>query len=99
MQLLRSSPVHPRAERRMKEKIPMTTQTTLAPSGEDRAASVTCPHPVSLETLAVIEQLLAEMMLSLRRKIEPRASPADAGEQEYTSWLNHGQKHRYTGTV
>jgi len=54
---------------------------------------------VSLETLAVIEQLLAEMMLSLRRKIEPRASPADAGEQEYTSWLNHGQKHRYTGTV
>lgn len=77
----------------------MTAQTTLAPSGEDRAASATCPYPVSQETVAVIEQLLAEMLLSLRRKIEPRGASVDAGEHEYTSWLSHGRKHRYTGTV
>jgi len=43
-----------------------------------------CPHPVSLETIELIERALAAMLRSLR----PRAgAPAQAGAIEYDSWL------------
>lgn len=44
-----------------------------------------CPHPVSLETIELIEDALAAMLRSLR----PAAARASdqAGATEYDSWL------------
>lgn len=50
-----------------------------------------CPAPVSLETLAVIEQVFAETLRQLREKASPRKA-AEAGETEYASWLR-GARH------
>lgn len=45
-----------------------------------------CPHPVSLETIELIEHALAAMLRSLRPRAGDRA-PGEAGAVEYDSWL------------
>ena len=44
-----------------------------------------CPHPVSLETLAVVEDALADLLWSLRGTT--RRAAEEAGAVEYASWL------------
>lgn len=45
-----------------------------------------CPHPVSLETIELIEHALAAMLRSLRPGAGARP-PEQAGAVEYDSWL------------
>ena len=47
-----------------------------------------CPDPVSLETIELIQQALAQMVRSLRRSV-PSRSAEEAGSLEYSSWLPH----------
>jgi hypothetical protein len=51
-------------------------------------AGIEYPHPVSLETIEVIEQVLAQMLSSLRRRVTSSEFP-DAGAIEYESWRAH----------
>ncbi len=44
------------------------------------------PQPVSLETIALIEQVLAQLLGALRARITAPAT-RDAGAIEYDSWL------------
>ena len=45
-----------------------------------------CPAPVSLETLAVVEQVIAQALHALRDKATQSARN-DAAAIEYASWL------------
>ncbi len=47
-----------------------------------------CPHPLSLETIGLMEQVLAGMLRSLRGQAGAAAS-AQAGATEYDSWQTH----------
>lgn len=49
-----------------------------------------CPAPVSLETFAVVEQVLLRMLGELRERMTPAAP--DAAGIEYESWLR-GARH------
>lgn len=57
----------------------MTVQQETLAAGE-------CPQPVSLETLAVVEQVLAQALGALKARLVAPPSPA-AGLVEYASWL------------
>lgn len=48
-------------------------------------ARTQCSEPVSLEAIAVVEQLLAQMLGELRQKLA--RSAAHDGAIEYASWL------------
>jgi hypothetical protein len=50
------------------------------------------PQPVSLETIAVVEQMLTDMLRGLREKATSQPAAADAGAIEYESWLR-GARH------
>jgi hypothetical protein len=50
------------------------------------ATRAECPEPISLETLAVIEQVLAQMLGELRGKLKGSLA-AQQGAIEYASWL------------
>ena len=45
-----------------------------------------CPQPLSLETIAVIQQVLGEVLHGLRQRVTAQAA-REAGAIEYTSWL------------
>ena len=45
-----------------------------------------CPEPLSLETIAVIQQVLGEVLHDLRQRVTAQAG-REAGAIEYTSWL------------
>ena len=45
-----------------------------------------CPEPLSLETIAVIQQVLGEVLHGLRQRVTTHAA-REAGAIEYTSWL------------
>jgi len=49
------------------------------------------PQPISLETIAVAEQVLTQMLREFRAEVAARAA-ADAGAIEYDSWLR-GARH------
>lgn len=49
--------------------------------------AVQCPDPISLETIELIHDALAQTLRSLRRGVPTRA--AEAGRLEYESWLPH----------
>lgn len=48
-----------------------------------------CPAPISLETMAVVEQVLAQLLAELRQKLAGSVAPA-AGAAEYASWFRAG---------
>ncbi|MEO8656064.1 MAG: hypothetical protein ABI409_18205 [Ramlibacter sp.] len=54
-------------------------------SMQEESAAVHCPDPVSLETIELIHDSLAQLLRSLRRSVPSRA--AEAGRLEYDSWL------------
>lgn len=64
----------------------MTVQRNAVPLSQAGDAAGPCPHPVSLETMELIQQALGEMLQALRRKAHPRSGP-DAGAIEYASWM------------
>jgi hypothetical protein len=47
-----------------------------------------CPEPLSLETLAVVQQVLGEVLQGLRQRATAHAA-REAGAIEYASWLQH----------
>ena len=63
------------------------------PSAFDRAPNAhgttwDCPEPLSLETIAVIQQVLSDVLHGLRERAT--GHPArDAGAIEYASWRQH----------
>ena len=63
----------------------MTVQRDLIPTSQASAAAG-LPHPVSPETIALVEQLLAGVMRSLRAEPGLRETQ-EAGAIEYDSWL------------
>lgn len=64
----------------------MTVQQDVFSIPETGHAALPCPDPVSLETIELIEQALAQMLRSLRRGVPNRAAE-EAGLLEYRSWL------------
>ena len=64
----------------------MTVQQNVFQTQERSAAAGSGPHPVSLETMELIEQALAQMLSSLRRGA-PDAAAQEAGRIEYDSWF------------
>lgn len=64
----------------------MTVQRNVLPLHPQDEPAGTCPHPVSLETIELIEQALGDMLRSLRRKAGSHPAE-DAGAVEYASWL------------
>lgn len=53
---------------------------------QQASQAVHCPNPISLETVALIHDSLAQLLCSLRGSL-PVAS-AEAGQREYESWLS-----------
>lgn len=64
----------------------MTVQQQSIPSSATGPIADHCPQPVSLETLAVVEQVLADLLSTLRGRQATQAA-RDAGVVEYASWL------------
>lgn len=50
-----------------------------------------CPDAISLETLAVVEEVLAQAARSLRERLR-RPGPHDPGELEYQSWMRGARR-------
>lgn len=67
----------------------MTVQQQSIRSSATGSIADACPQPVSLETLAVVEQVLADLLSALRGRQATQATQAarDAGAVEYASWL------------
>lgn len=64
----------------------MTTRPTSLPS----PSAMHCPAPISLETLAVAEEVLLQMLRDWRARLE--APAPEAAAVEYESWLR-GARH------
>ena len=62
----------------------MTTPQESIQSRHASALPADFPQPVSLETVAVIEQAFAQVLRGLREKVNGRAVD---GTAEYESWL------------
>ena len=63
----------------------MTRQQDVFSMQEGSPAAAHCPDPISLETIELIHDSLAQLLRSLRRSVPGRA--AKAGRLEYDSWL------------
>ncbi len=63
----------------------MTRQQDVFSMQEGSEAAVHCPDPISLETIELIHDALAQLLRSLRRGVPTRAT--EAGRLEYDSWL------------
>jgi hypothetical protein len=83
-----SFPQTHRAAQRMKEST-MAAQPSNTDTPDSGLHANDCQPPVSLETIAVMEQALSEMLASMRRKALG-ADPYRAATLEYESWLRRG---------
>jgi hypothetical protein len=68
------------------QEIDMTVRQEVFSARETGDTGLPCPHPVSLETIELIQQALGQMARSLRRSA-PDRSAEEAGLLEYSSWL------------
>ena len=66
----------------------MQVPSRIEPVSRTHAVLEECPEPLSLETLAVVQQVLAEVLQGLRQRAAPQAA-REAGAIEYASWLQH----------
>lgn len=64
----------------------MSAQPNLIFAQHSASSPAPGPHPVSLETIGLIVQALAELLSSLRRQTGSDAADS-AGAIEYASWL------------
>jgi hypothetical protein len=64
----------------------MTVQRDLTSSPQAASAVAGSIHPVSPETVALVEQLMAGVLRSLRGEASAREAQ-EAGAIEYDSWL------------
>jgi hypothetical protein len=64
----------------------MHVQSRIDPAPQVHATAGECPEPLSLETLAVIQQALGEVLQGLRQRATAHAA-REAGAREYASWL------------
>ena len=64
----------------------MHVQSRFDPAPQVHATAGECQQPLSLETLAVIQQVLGEVLHGLRQRVTAQAA-REAGAIEYTSWL------------
>ena len=64
----------------------MHVQSRFEPAPNAHAPAGQCPEPLSLETLAVIQQVLGEVLHDLRQRVTAQAG-REAGAIEYASWL------------
>lgn len=64
----------------------MQVQSRFEPAPHVHAMAGECPEPLSLETIAVIQQVLGEVLHGLRQRVTAQAA-REAGAIEYTSWL------------
>jgi hypothetical protein len=80
-----SFPLNKRAAPRTKE-LTMAAQPLHIDMQEPGYHPVGSPQPVSLETIAVVEQALSEMLASMRRRALG-GDPYLAATLEYESWL------------
>jgi hypothetical protein len=64
----------------------MHVQSRFDPAPQVHATAGECPQPLSLETVAVIQQAVGEVLQGLRQRATAQAA-REAGALEYASWL------------
>ena len=64
----------------------MHVQSRFDPAPQVHATVGECQQPLSLETLAVIQQVLGDVLQGLRQRASAQAA-REAGATEYASWL------------
>jgi hypothetical protein len=66
----------------------MQTQPAFDRAPHAHGTARDCPEPLSLETIAVIQQVLGDVLHALRERVTGHAA-RDAGAIEYASWRQH----------
>ena len=64
----------------------MQVQSRFDPAPHVHAMAGDGPEPLSLETLAVVQQVMGEVLHGLRQRVATQAA-REAGAIEYASWL------------
>jgi hypothetical protein len=66
----------------------MQIQSAFDPAPQVHGTARERPEPLSLETIAVIQQVLGDVLHALRERVTGHAA-RDAGAIEYASWRQH----------